>query len=232
MKKNYSTEIRETYGNKYLKVFFANSDEAASVQKALKICNSIKNVNVTHSDSCAHKGDTLTIYPKPMFTIEEVEKETIKTLDSFFQHMVIVPEQIVSTPVFKSIKASIKEVLCQAINTIYVCVAWFTDDELLAILESKRQAGVDVKVITYNDGINGKHGVEFGEINHKAIKADRGGIMHRKYCVIDNHIVISGSYNWTDNAAERNDENILIVQDWETANQSTREFLDTWSKHD
>lgn len=111
MKKNYSTEIRETYGNKYLKVFFANSDEAASVQKALKICNSIKNVNVTHSDSCAHKGDTLTIYPKPMFTIEEVEKETIKTLDSFFQHMVIVPEQIVSTPVFKSIKASIKEVL-------------------------------------------------------------------------------------------------------------------------
>lgn len=55
--------------------------------------------------------------------------------------------------------------------------------------------------------------------------------MHRKYCVIDNHVVISGSYNWTDNAAERNDENILIVKDWKTANQHTREFLDEWRNY-
>ena len=48
---------------------------------------------------------------------------------------------------------------------------------------------------------------------------------------VDNHVVISGSYNWTDNAAERNDENILIVKDWKTANQHTREFLDEWRNY-
>ena len=33
--------------------------------------------------------------------------------------------------------------------------------------------------------------------------------MHEKFCVIDNQIVISGSYNWTDNAELRNAEHIL-----------------------
>jgi phosphatidylserine/phosphatidylglycerophosphate/cardiolipin synthase-like enzyme len=56
--------------------------------------------------------------------------------------------------------------------------------------------------------------------------------MHRKFCIIDNHVVITGSYNWTKNAAERNDENIMIVQDWAMANQHTREFMDIWNSND
>lgn len=54
--------------------------------------------------------------------------------------------------------------------------------------------------------------------------------MHRKYGIIDNHVTISGSFNWTDNASERNDENIEIIQDWNSANICTRRFLDDWNK--
>ena len=53
-----------------------------------------------------------------------------------------------------------------------------------------------------------------------------------KYCIIDNHITISGSYNWTDNACEHNDENIEIIQDWNNANICTRQFLYDWNKDD
>jgi phosphatidylserine/phosphatidylglycerophosphate/cardiolipin synthase-like enzyme len=33
--------------------------------------------------------------------------------------------------------------------------------------------------------------------------------MHHKFCIIDGYVVITGSYNWSYNA-ENNDENILI----------------------
>ena len=54
--------------------------------------------------------------------------------------------------------------------------------------------------------------------------------LHRKYGIIDNHVTISGSFNWTDNASERNDENIEIIQDWNNANICTRKFFDDWNK--
>ena len=231
MKRNYSTEIRETCGKKYLKVFLADSESIEAVRNVLGICRSIRKVNVSTSESADHPGDNLTIYPKSMYNIEEVELEINSILKSFFEHVIIIPDQIVTDSLFESIKPAIIGELNNALNTIYVCVAWFTDDELRDVLENKRRLGVDVKVITFKDGVNGKHGVDFGETPHKEIRGSRHGIMHRKYCVIDNHVVISGSYNWTDNAAERNDENILIVKDWKTANQHTREFLDEWRNY-
>lgn len=78
-------------------------------------------------------------------------------------------------------------------------------------------------------GVNKKHGVDFQDIPHIERRSDKGGIMHRKYCVIDNHVTISGSFNWTDNATNRNDENIEIIQDWNSANICTRQFLDDWN---
>lgn len=231
MRKYYTTEIRKTFDTEYLKVFLADTESIKAIQSLLNNCNSVKRINITTSGSVNHPDENLTIYPKPMFNIEEVEKEVISALESFFEHTIIIPDQIVTDAVFDDIRPSIINELNQALNTIYVCVAWFTDDELKDVLVKKLQTGVDVRVITFQDGVNKKHGVDFGNIPNKCIRAARHGIMHRKYCVIDNHVVISGSYNWTDNAAERNDENILIVKNWETANQHTREFLDEWRAH-
>lgn len=139
-------------------------------------------------------------------------------------------EEIVTVPIFENIKKQIIEELNKAINTIYVCVAWFTDDELRDVLLAKYKTGVDVRVITFLDGVNKKHGVDYQGIPHIERRSTKGSIMHRKYCIIDNHVTISGSYNWTDNASERNDENIEIIQDWNNANSCTRQFLDDWNK--
>jgi hypothetical protein len=48
--------------------------------------------------------------------------------------------------------------------------------------------------------------------------------MHHKFCVIDHRIVITGSYNWTNNA-EKNDENIVIVEDYTLALEYADAFL-------
>ncbi len=39
------------------------------------------------------------------------------------------------------------------------------------------------------------------------------GLLHHKYAIIDDRIVITGSANWSKSALERNDENFLIVHD-------------------
>jgi phosphatidylserine/phosphatidylglycerophosphate/cardiolipin synthase-like enzyme len=232
MKKEYSIEIRKVHDSEYLKVFLADETKIQFAKSVIEKCASVRKVNVTNSTSQAHNGDTLTIYGKPMFNIKEIEQEVAMALESSFKHIIIIPEQIVTEAAFNGIREAIKKQLSSAINTIFVCVAWFTDDELSQILISKKADGIDIKVIIYDDRATAKYEANLADIPILRIKAERHGIMHRKFCIIDNHVVITGSYNWTKNAAERNDENIMIVQDWAMANQHTREFMDIWNSND
>lgn len=56
------------------------------------------------------------------------------------------------------------------------------------------------------------------------------GQMHHKYCIIDQNNassdpqVITGSHNWSGNAADRNDENTLIVHSFSVANRYMQEW--------
>lgn len=54
------------------------------------------------------------------------------------------------------------------------------------------------------------------------------GILHHKVFIIDNRTVITGSYNPTKSADERNDENLLIIHDPGIAKQYLGEFNRIW----
>ena len=54
--------------------------------------------------------------------------------------------------------------------------------------------------------------------------------MHHKVILIDNQIVILGSYNFSRNAEEFNDENTLIIHNGEMAAQVLTEFERVWAK--
>lgn len=49
--------------------------------------------------------------------------------------------------------------------------------------------------------------------------------MHHKVIIVDESIVITGSYNFSRNAEEKNDENILVIHSPELANQYLQEFM-------
>lgn len=120
---------------------------------------------------------------------------------------------VVNQAHFTQIQKEILAELDKAQVSIKVIVAWFTNDKLFEKL-----------LQTLEDGINRKHGVDITRLPHKLIKrAKRGCIMHDKFCIIDNQVVITGSYNWTDNAEFRNDENITIEND---PSQATRYSLE------
>lgn len=91
MDKNYSTEVRQSPKEKYLKVFFADDNNADSVQAVIENLKSVRKCNITGSESHIHPGKTLTVYPKPMFVIEDIQKEVIKALDAYFCNIISYP---------------------------------------------------------------------------------------------------------------------------------------------
>ena len=48
--------------------------------------------------------------------------------------------------------------------------------------------------------------------------------MHHKVCIIDEKIVVTGSFNPTGSGDYRNDENILIIHNEEIAKRFVEEF--------
>lgn len=133
-------------------------------------------------------------------------------------------EPVVNQAHFQDIQRQILNELDWAKVSIRVVVAWFTNEVLAQKLRDKFEAGLDVQVAYYDDGINARYGVDLGNIPTYPIRAQHGGTMHDKFCVLDNQHVITGSYNWSSNAEFRNDENITIEHDSANATRYSLEF--------
>ena len=55
-------------------------------------------------------------------------------------------------------------------------------------------------------------------------------IMHNKFAIIDGSTIISGSYNWTKSAYQRNDENLLIIHRPDVAQRYMQRFAGLWMR--
>lgn len=110
-------------------------------------------------------------------------------------------------------------------------MAWFTNNVLLDKLKEKRDSGIRVEFVIYDDGVNSKHGVNLTGFDYIKIKAQLGGIMHNKFCVIDNQVVIHGSYNWSNNAEYRNDETVTIIEGPNLATEFSVKFRELKSRN-
>jgi uncharacterized protein (TIGR02145 family) len=113
--------------------------------------------------------------------------------------------------VFDNIAEHLEEQIDLAENKIVVAVAWFTNKRLFDALCNKAADGVKVKLIISDNEINRNSNIDYGDIQigkSKLFLIDEEK-MHNKFCIIDDYIVITGSYNWS-YIAESNFENILI----------------------
>lgn len=221
----FSTEIREINGRKYIKVYFLDDSVAAYARAVVEKLDVVKAVNITTSSSKDHPGNTLTVYPKSMVDAEDCEKEMIEALNGFFSQGVLADRKPVRNDAyFNGIADKIIKDLDKARVSIHVCMAWFTNQSIADKLVEKYKQGIDVKVVFYDDHTNSKFGVNIDGIPFKAVRGSRGGLMHNKYCVIDNQIVITGSYNWSENAENKNDENAAVMYDYETASNYSVRF--------
>jgi phosphatidylserine/phosphatidylglycerophosphate/cardiolipin synthase-like enzyme len=119
---------------------------------------------------------------------------------------------------------NIHDVICRFLDeskkSIIVAVAWFTDEEIYKKLVDSTKRGVKVEVIIANHIINKDQKIDFKELlksgaNVQFIGEDSNSnsdrLMHNKFCIIDNEIIINGSCNWT-YKSRMNDENVMVVK--------------------
>jgi len=52
--------------------------------------------------------------------------------------------------------------------------------------------------------------------------------MHHKFAILDNCVVVTGSFNWTDQAVKHNQENILFIHNDGLAKQYCDEYEHLW----
>ena len=53
--------------------------------------------------------------------------------------------------------------------------------------------------------------------------------MHNKFAIIDNRLLLTGSYNWTFSANNRNDENLIVIDDPEIIEIFQNQFANLWT---
>jgi hypothetical protein len=228
---SFSTEVREVYETPYIKVFFLDDSVASNAKTVVEALNTVKKVNVTPSNSKDHPGDTLTVYPKSMVDAKTCDKDITDALKRYFSNVSIGNMKVRNEAYFAGIERQILEALENAGATIDVCVAWFTNPILRDKLIEKKKEGVRIRVIRYKDAVNASKGVDLSELDYKEFRGERGGLLHDKFCVIDNVTTISGSYNWTLNAENKNDEDASFhYEDYKFASKFTRRFNQMWYK--
>lgn len=135
-------------------------------------------------------------------------------------------------PSIQDCQKVIIEELNKAKRSIYFAVFTFTDPQIARIIVEKFAQGVEVRGIMEKDQEG--YWTKYYLFKHAGIPVywDRNYYyaFHHKFFIVDNKTVITGSYNPTRHAREKNDENLLIIQSPALAFLYTREFEKNWRK--
>jgi phosphatidylserine/phosphatidylglycerophosphate/cardiolipin synthase-like enzyme len=119
----------------------------------------------------------------------------------------------------------------KANKSIHVMIYSFTLDIVGDALVNAYNRGVEVKIVMEKDQLSEyseyyklkKAGVE--------VKLDSNpASMHNKVAIIDGWIVITGSYNWSQSAETKNNENMIIIKSKSLAEVYELEFQKIWGQ--
>ena len=130
---------------------------------------------------------------------------------------------------FRNIQQELIKRIEESENSIKIAVTWFTNHDLYhALIKKLSNPNFELQLIVLNDRINNKvQGVNFQkfiDLNAKFYFSSIENMVHHKFCIIDNKTVITGSYNWTYYAENRNWENVLIIEDSTVSKSYINEF--------
>ena len=132
------------------------------------------------------------------------------------------PPTDAAAAIVQAIDGSEREVLVQAYG--------FTHNAIAQALVRAHQRGVAVRVLLDKKSQT-SNGYVMGVLAHAQIELRQDGkhaIAHNKVMVIDEAIVITGSFNFTNSAASRNAENFLVLKSDELAQKYKLQWQNHW----
>lgn len=124
------------------------------------------------------------------------------------------------------------ELLGTAQSEIRFMAFAFTQDDMGGTILQRAEHGVDVAGIFETRGSETEYS-ELGYLYCAGLPVRQDGnprTMHHKVFVIDEHIVVTGSFNFSNNADQSNDENVVIVDNAEIAAAYLSEFDRLWAE--
>ena len=109
--------------------------------------------------------------------------------------------------IVSSVGAARREVLVQAYS--------FTSPPIAQALEAAARRGVRIRIIVDDSQLTERYSQadEAARAGLEVWVDDPSGIAHNKVMVIDGETVITGSFNFSRSAQERNAENLLVLRD-------------------
>lgn len=114
----------------------------------------------------------------------------------------------------------------EAKSSLYFMAFSLTHDGIGDAIIDKEKAGVRVAGVFEKTGSQTQFS-EYGKMKQAGLEVYTDGnpwTMHHKVIIIDERLVIAGSFNFSENADKDNDENLLIIEDEDIARAFKEEF--------
>ncbi|KAJ6645034.1 Phospholipase D [Pseudolycoriella hygida] len=122
--------------------------------------------------------------------------------------------------------------ISKAKDSIYVQAFGLTSKKIVEQLIQAKQNGVQVQVLLDRSNLHDKYS-KMSELKRAGIEVfiDKvPGIAHNKVMIIDKNKVITGSFNFTNAADNKNAENVLLIENKDIADTYLRSWLNRKEK--
>lgn len=138
------------------------------------------------------------------------------------------------SPQDKSIENGILPIIKNAKNYIYIPIFFLTDKRIAAELINAKSRSVDVKIIVDAVSASSKHSKhkELRNYNIPVKVENYAGKMHSKSMIVDDIFTIIGSMNFSNSGENKNDENLIIIENKGIAKFYKNFFLYQWNRID
>ena len=121
----------------------------------------------------------------------------------------------------------IYEILNDAEESIYFMAFSFTTDEFGETIRAKSESGLTVAGVMEEEQVKSNIGTEYDFFKQAGLDVfidGNEGQMHHKTMIVDEQIVITGSYNFSRSAEIRNDENLIVFHNAQISDFYLKEF--------
>ena len=118
-------------------------------------------------------------------------------------------------------------------KTLAIAVYAITHDSIVDAILNAKKRGVHVRVITDTTQSRGKYSdderLEEGLVEVHRVGAGWRRSMHNKFVIGDGKAIGTGSFNWSKNADQHNNENFVIIRLGYVVRDFQREFKRLWA---
>ena len=120
----------------------------------------------------------------------------------------------------------------RANSSIHILIYSFTLDTISNALIQARQnkPNLDIRIV-WDESSSNESGSEYQKLLTAGFQIHidhRNGLLHDKVAIIDGHIILTGSFNWSNAANQTNRENLIVLDSQAWGSAYEQNFQQNW----